>query len=71
MDAAVLIADALSIDVKHVPGDASIEKFTPWDSLGHMKIVMSLEEVIGRSLETEEILSITDLASLQTLLDRQ
>ena len=64
-----LIATALEIDLKSIPNDASIETFSPWDSLGHMKIIGEVETLLGRSLEIEQILQLTDLSSLQRLMD--
>lgn len=69
MIAQKIIAAALEIECVTVPADASMDNFTPWDSLGHMKIILQLEAEIGRTMTTEEILSVTNISSVQTLID--
>lgn len=66
--ARALVAEALEVPVDDVGADASIDTLEAWDSLGHMKIVMRIEETAGRPLETEETLSVFDLDSIATLL---
>ena len=38
-----------------------------WDSLNHIKIVMEIEERLNRNLETEEIIEIFDIESINKL----
>lgn len=63
-----LLASALEIETAEIPDNASLDSFEPWDSLGHMKLMMALESRMGCPLEVEEILAITDLKSLDELL---
>lgn len=66
--AMALIADAIQMDVAHLPRDASIESLPQWDSLNHMRIVLLLEETLSRQIETDELLSIVDVDSVATIL---
>ena len=66
--AQMLIADALELAPELVPADASIDSFERWDSIGHMRVVARIEEVLGRPLETSEVLAVSDLASVAALL---
>lgn len=67
-DAKSILAKVFEIEPSEIPDDASIESYDPWDSLGHMQLTMLLETHMGRPLESEEILSIMDLESLDLLL---
>ncbi len=65
-----ILATAFGLAIEEIPDSASIDTFDPWDSLGHVQIIVALEKVIGRQVETEEILQLADLEDLQCLLDR-
>ena len=67
--AKVVLASVFDVEASDIPDDAGLESYSKWDSLAHMRIVLSLEEVLGRFLETEEILMIMDLQSIQKLMD--
>ena len=67
-DAKLLLAAAFEVTPDEIPDNASIETYEPWDSLGHVKVIMRVEEVLGRALETEEVVSIFDLYSIAGLL---
>ena len=66
--ARVIIADALGINVMQVDSSADIETLSEWNSLKHVSIVLTLEQVIGRQLEIEEILEATSVAGIETIL---
>lgn len=69
MKARVMLAESLGVSPAVVPDDASMETFDRWDSLAHMRIILALEAALVRPLETEEMLAVIDLESLQRLLD--
>ena len=66
-----ILARALELSVAQIPDDAGLGELLSWDSLGHIKVVVELEEEIGRPLQTEEVLSISDLASIGALLNQK
>ena len=66
-DAARLIARALDIQAEIGP-DASIATLPAWTSLGHVRVVLELEEALGRSLATEEVVGIDSVAAVAALL---
>jgi|SaaInlV_150m_DNA_4_1039716.scaffolds.fasta_scaffold46954_2 acyl carrier protein len=68
-DAKKVISIALGVDDVEIPNNASIGNFKRWDSLGHFKIVLQLESTIRRSLQTDEVLSIVDIPSIQKILN--
>lgn len=69
VDALKVIANALELQLQDVPENASIDSFAPWDSLGHMRIIAHLEEVLVRPLEIEEVLSVVDIESISVLIE--
>lgn len=68
-EARALLAAAFELDCEQIPADAAIETYDRWDSLGHVQILLRLEEALGRNLEAEEALAVVDLASVQALLE--
>jgi len=68
--AVTIVAKALSLDLNDVPRDAGIDSFPPWDSLGHLRIILLLEETILRPLTSEEVLQLIDLDSINALLTK-
>ena len=64
-----LVAEAFLLPVEQVPMEAGLNNFEPWDSLGHVTILLKVEQVIGREIAAEEALSIVDLVSIQELLN--
>lgn len=63
-----LLGQAFELSAEVIPDDASLESFEPWDSLGHVKVIMTVEEAIGRSLEIEEALQVASVDDLDRLL---
>ena len=63
-----ILAIAFDVPVSDVPADASIENFSPWDSLGHLKVIAVIEEAIGRGLDTDEVLAVVDIASIEKVV---
>lgn len=41
-----------------------------WDSLAHLKIILSLEEALGIRFETEEVATIRSVAGLLQAIER-
>jgi acyl carrier protein len=68
VSARALLAEALGCPVESVTPDAAIGTLPAWDSLAHIKVVLALEERIGRALSTDEILEIASLESIAALL---
>ena len=66
--ARALLADALGLPPDQVPDDAAIGQCPSWDSLGHMRLILALEEALGRDLPPETLLSVTSLPSVARVL---
>ena len=67
--ARALVATALDLPPEHVAADAGMLTLDAWDSLAHLRIVLALEQHIGRALEGEEITRIEGVADVAALLD--
>lgn len=63
-----IIAAELDVPLDSVPLDASAETFQPWDSLGHMRIVVAVEEQLAVRFTTAEIPELTSIAKLVAAL---
>jgi acyl carrier protein len=67
-DAKLLLATVFEVDVLSIPNDAGLNNYRRWDSLGHVRIILHLEEVLGRPIETSEILKVTNISNIQEIL---
>lgn len=63
-----IICSALSCSVSELPENASFDNFVLWDSMGHMRIIVALEEHINRSLDSSEILDIVNINAICIIL---
>ncbi len=59
--ARVLLAVAAQRDAAEIPLDASILNLQSWDSLAHLRLVIALEESLGRELAPDDIVNISTL----------
>jgi acyl carrier protein len=63
-----IIATELDVPLDTVPPDANTETFQPWDSLGHMRIIVAVEEQLGVRFATAEIAGLTSIDKLVAAL---
>jgi acyl carrier protein len=62
-----LLAEAANCDSAMIPDDVRIGTFERRDSLAHLRLVLAIEQKIGRQLDPDEavrIESLTDVAAL-------
>ena len=64
-----ILSQALDIEINNIPDDISIDKFSKWDSLGHLRIVLGIENLLGHSMETSDILKIVDLKTINSFIE--
>ncbi len=67
-DAQSFLADALGVPATSLPKDARLGAPAAWDSIGHMRLVLALEERLGRALSSEEMLGLDNVADVEALL---
>lgn len=68
LQAKKLLAAATNCDPMTIPDDVRIGKFERWDSLAHLRLVLAIEEQIGRQLDPDESVRIESLADIAVLL---
>jgi acyl carrier protein len=66
-----LLAEATGAVAAAVPDGARIGGFARWDSLAHLRLILALEEKIGRKLDPEEAVEIESLKDVAALLERK
>ena len=70
-DAKDILADLFEIDISSISLNAKIGELQGWDSLGHMRLVIQIENIMNRSITTEEIVQIVDVKSINSVLNRR
>jgi acyl carrier protein len=55
MNASELIAEITRSNVKHYPDETLLSALENWDSLKGVRLVLRIEEIIGRPLAEEEL----------------
>ncbi|MCG8608659.1 acyl carrier protein [bacterium] len=56
-----IMADAWQVSPVEIPNDAALNEFRPWDSLGHITMLMALEQQFGVPLNEESIQNLRTL----------
>jgi len=64
-----ILALAFDLNEADIPEDAALDNFEPWDSLGHIQVLSSIEAMLKRELQTEESIGIINLQTLQETLN--
>ena len=63
-----LLAGATQRQPGEIPDNASVSSFDGWDSLSHMRLIMAMEEKMGRELPPEAVVDIASLADVAKYL---
>ena len=63
-----ILSEILEIEVDIISNDANPNIIKNWDSLNQVKLSIELEKQLERKLTTEEILSLTSLESIISIL---
>ena len=67
-EAARLVAEALNIQPSDVNEKTALDNTPQWDSLAHMRLILSLEKRLGRKLKPETIVGLTGIQNIIDLL---
>ena len=59
-----LLAQAFQVPVAEVPADLAFGGLPQWDSMGHMEVMLRLEQEYGIEINTETIGALTDISSI-------
>ena len=67
--ATLLLASALMMSERDVPADARLGRVDQWDSLAHARLLLAIEEKLGRILTPDEAVAIESIADIAQLLE--
>lgn len=59
-----LVADAIQVPAEMVTADLAFGDLPQWDSLGHMEILMRLEETYGVEVNAETIAGLVSIPEI-------
>lgn len=63
-----LLAEALQAPPEDVTADLQFGDLPQWDSMGHMEVMMRLEEHFGIEINAETIAALTSVAAIHKYL---
>jgi acyl carrier protein len=64
------IADSFGVRSEEITPQSSAGVLPEWDSIGHLKLILYLEEVFGTRFPAREIATLTTAARIQEALTR-
>ena len=64
-----ILAEVFKIDIDKIPNNVKIGDLPGWDSLGHIRLVLYIEKLLKRPIETEEIIKIINIENIKTILN--
>ena len=67
--AAALVAEALGLSAAEIDEGTALGVTPQWDSLAHMRLILALEQRLGRRLAPEAIVGLADFGDVVALLD--
>jgi acyl carrier protein len=62
------VADVLGVDPYLLSEESSPSTISSWDSLGHLNLVIALEEEFKVNLSAEEVLAMRNMGSIRRIL---
>lgn len=68
-EAKKLLAEALRVALERISDETKIRDLPMWDSLGHMSLIVLVEERLKTTLSMEEILTMTSVRGLASVLE--
>ena len=68
-DVEQLVADTLGIPRKRVTPGLSFGDVAEWDSLGHVSIMLALEERLGTEIDAEQMVELTSVGAIHTYVE--
>jgi len=63
-----LVSKSLNIRSELIKDDTTIETCSFWDSIGHLMLIQNIEELIGRKLDTLEMLEISSVNDVKKIM---
>jgi acyl carrier protein len=66
--ARALLAEAVGLPATAIADDASFEAVERWDSIAHLRLVLAIEQSIGRQVTPEETMALFSLSDIARFL---
>jgi len=63
-----ILADTLALPAQKIPGDASMETISEWDSIAHLNLVMTLEQEFHVQFSAAELIALNSLPAIEQAL---
>ena len=63
-----IVSDTIGVPEELMSEESSVENLETWDSLAHLNIIMSLEQVFGIAISPMEAIEMTSLGSMRRVL---
>ena len=68
MQASELIAEVLRTNISTSRGDTPLAELEGWDSLKGVRLVLRLEEIVGRELSEDDIAMLQSVRDVERIL---
>jgi len=65
-----VMAEVFHLPAEQIPDDSRIDHLENWDSLGHIQLMLALEERFGTPITADDILHLTSLEQIARFLRR-
>jgi acyl carrier protein len=59
-----IMGQVLQVDMSAIPSDASRDGVEAWDSLGHMRLCLALEEEFSIRFNDRQVVAMVDVAAV-------
>ena len=66
-----LLAEVLDMETGEIGADASIGTLEAWDSLAHMRLILAVEDMLGRQLDPEALVEIAGVMDIAAILEAE
>ena len=63
-----IMSDIFGISVEEINSDSSMDTISSWDSLGHLQLIIKLEDDFTVSFSELETLSMTNFKSIEKII---
>jgi acyl carrier protein len=68
-DLKTVIASTFEVPEDQITNDCSSGKIPQWDSIGHLNLILALEERFKISFTVDEIMALRDVTAIWTVLE--
>jgi len=68
---AQVIARVLEIDHIEISLESSVDTIEKWDSVGHLEVILGIEQAFGVRFHTDDIPELTSVQKLQHALEKE